>query len=54
MLGAGYQPVPEAGEWLLHVCPGRDCAESATQAYAGALALFFAAASAARLVHEKG
>jgi site-specific recombinase XerD len=33
--------VPEADEWLLHVRLGRDCAESTTEAYAGALALFF-------------
>jgi len=41
VLGAGYRPVPEADEWLLHVRLGRDCAESTTEAYAGALALFF-------------
>ncbi len=41
VLGAGYQPVAEADEWLLHVRLGRDCAESTTEAYAGALALFF-------------
>ena len=27
VLGAGYRPVPEADEWLLHVRLGRDCAE---------------------------
>jgi integrase len=35
-----YRPVAEADEWLLHVRPGRDCAESTTEAYARSLGLF--------------
>jgi len=41
VLDSTYQPVPAADDWLLHLRMGRDCAESTTQSYAGALALFF-------------
>ena len=37
----GYRPVQTADDWLLHLRVGRDCAESTTESYAGALALFF-------------
>lgn len=40
VLGPGYRPVAEVDEWLLHLRMGRDCAESTTEAYATALALF--------------
>jgi integrase/recombinase XerD len=41
VIDAGYRPVVEADEWLLHVRLGRDRAESTTEAYARSLALFF-------------
>jgi site-specific recombinase XerD len=41
VMSAGYRPVPEADEWLLHVRLGQDRAESTTQAYATSLALLF-------------
>jgi integrase/recombinase XerD len=41
VVDAGYRPVPEADEWLLHVRLGQDRAESTTEAYARSLALFF-------------
>lgn len=40
VVDAGYRPVAEVDEWLLYLRAGRDCAESTTEVYAGALALF--------------
>lgn len=41
VVDGGYRPVVEADEWLLHVRLGQDRAESTTEAYARAVALFF-------------
>jgi site-specific recombinase XerD len=41
VIDAGYRPVREADDWLLHVRLGQDRAESTTEAYARSLALFF-------------
>jgi integrase/recombinase XerD len=40
VVDAAYRPVVEADEWLLHVRLGQDRAESTTEAYARAVALF--------------
>jgi hypothetical protein len=36
-----YRSVQGVDDWLLHLRIGRGCAESTTESYAGALALFF-------------
>jgi hypothetical protein len=36
-----YRPVQGVDDWLLYLRIGRDCAESTTESYAGAVALFF-------------
>ena len=41
VVDGGYRPVPGADDWLLYLRMARDCAESTTESYAGALSLFF-------------
>lgn len=41
VVDGSYRPVRGVDDWLLHLRIGRDCAESTTESYAGALALFF-------------
>jgi len=41
VVDVGYRAVHAADDWLLYLRLGRDCAESTTESYAGALALFF-------------
>ena len=41
VVDGSYRPVQGVDDWLLHLRIGRDCAESTTESYAGALALFF-------------
>lgn len=40
VIDGSYRPVQCVDDWLLHLRVGRDCAESTTESYAGALALF--------------
>jgi integrase/recombinase XerD len=41
VVDGSYRPVQGVDDWLLHLRIGRDCSESTTESYAGALALFF-------------
>ena len=41
VIDGSYRPAQGVDDWLLHLRTGRGCAESTTESYAGALALFF-------------
>jgi hypothetical protein len=40
VIDGSYRPAQGVDDWLLHLRTGRGCAESTTESYAGALALF--------------
>jgi integrase/recombinase XerD len=41
VIDGSYRAAQGVDDWLLHLRTGRGCAESTTESYAGALALFF-------------